>query len=95
LLNVKQFRYAVDNLGYLVFGHKDALVIDGGAHQAIKNFMEKKKLNLRFLTNTHDHYDHTSGNDYFLKSSDVCLINYERLVREKEISMEGGVLMFV
>jgi hydroxyacylglutathione hydrolase len=30
-MKVKQFRYSADNLGYLVYGKKEAMAIDGGA----------------------------------------------------------------
>jgi hydroxyacylglutathione hydrolase len=89
LLNVKQFRYGADNLGYLVYGRKDVLVIDGGAYMEMLNFIERRKLNLRFIANTHNHYDHTAGNSNFLNRPGVRILRYEELVREKEIPMEG------
>ncbi len=89
LLNVKQFRYGADNLGYLVYGLKKAMVIDGGAYKEMLGFIEQKELNLQFLTNTHDHYDHTSGNSHFLNLPGARMLSYESLIREKEIAIEG------
>src|SRR5512137_461990 len=88
LLNVKQFRYGSDNLGYLVYGRKDVLVIDGGAHKEMLNFIDRKELNLRFIANTHSHHDHTVGNSHYLNRPGVRILRYEELIREKEIPME-------
>ncbi len=76
-------------MGYLVYGHKDALIVDGGAHLEIRGFIKQKKLNLLFVTNTHDHYDHTSGNGHFLNIPGVRMLSFQELVREKEIVIEG------
>ncbi len=34
-LHIQQFRYSADNLGYLIFGEKTAMAIDGGAAKDI------------------------------------------------------------
>jgi hydroxyacylglutathione hydrolase len=89
LLNVKQFRYGSDNLGYLVYGRKDSMVIDGGAYKEILGFIQQNKLNLCFMANTHSHYDHTSGNIHFLGHFDTEILKYGDLVKDKEIELEG------
>ena len=89
MLKVKQFRYGADNLGYLIYGVRDALVIDGGAYREMLDFIEKKNLNLLYLTNTHDHYDHTSGNRDFIGHHKRHILKYEDLIKEGEIKLEG------
>lgn len=89
MLNVKQFRYGSDNLGYLVYGGKDSMVIDGGAYKEIFSFVQEKKLNLRFMTNTHSHYDHTAGNNHFSGHFDIQLLRYKDIIKEENIELEG------
>jgi hydroxyacylglutathione hydrolase len=89
VLNVKQYRYGADNLAYLVYSQKDALVIDGGAYKEILDFIEYKKLNLLFIANTHSHYDHTSGNGHFLRQLNVQALSYRDLIKEEKIELEG------
>ncbi len=89
MLNVKQFRYGSDNLGYLVYGRKDSMVIDGGAYKEISGFIQQNKLNLRFMANTHSHYDHTSGDIHFSGHFDTQILKYRDLVKSKEIELEG------
>jgi hydroxyacylglutathione hydrolase len=89
LLNIKQFRYGADNLGYLIYGQKHALVIDGGAHKEILDFIKFQKLKLLYVANTHKHYDHTIGNHKFLDSPNVRSLKGEDLINEGEIDLEG------
>ena len=49
-LQVQQFRYATDNLGYLIYGRKSAVAVDGGAVDAIFEFIKVKGLRLDYVT---------------------------------------------
>lgn len=89
MLSVNQFRYGGDNFGYLIHGRKDAVVIDGGAFKEIFEFIQHRKLNLLFIANTHGHYDHTSGNNHFIRQSNIHVINYHDLINERKIELEG------
>lgn len=88
-MQVKQFRYASDNLGYLVYGKKAALVIDGGAVDEILLFAATSDLKIEFVTNTHTHPDHTCGNRSLLKNSDAEFIDIQQLYQMKFIELEG------
>jgi len=88
LLNVKQFRYGGDNLGYLIYAQKDAVVIDGGAYREILDFMKIQKLNLLYVTNTHSHFDHTSGDIKLINSPRVRFLKYQDLMRDETIDLE-------
>lgn len=45
---------------------KEACLIDpGGDPDRVKNFLDREKLNLRFIINTHGHGDHIAANGYF------------------------------
>jgi hydroxyacylglutathione hydrolase len=88
MLQVKQFRYHLDNLGYLFYGEKYAMAIDGGAFDEILSFIKSLRLNLLFVTNTHGHVDHTTGNASLLKESNARLLRYEE-IRGAEIELEG------
>jgi len=41
-MNVKQFRYSEDNLGYLVYDKQNALGIDCGAVDAMLSFIQSQ-----------------------------------------------------
>jgi len=59
---VKQLRYSADNLGYLLYSANEAIAIDAGAVQETIYFAKKNRIKIKYLTNTHSHHDHTSGN---------------------------------
>ena len=68
-MKVKQFRYSKDNLGYLVYGLKTAIAIDPGAVSGMISFAEENKVRIKYVTNTHSHYDHISGNGLMLEKT--------------------------
>jgi len=90
MLKVKQFRYGADNLGYLVCGTECAMAIDGGAAAEIVAFLGEHQLTLKYVANTHDHQDHTSGNGALLAATHARLLTGADLPDDGQISLGGG-----
>jgi hydroxyacylglutathione hydrolase len=90
MLKVKQFRYDADNLGYLVYGTESAMAIDGGAAAEIVAFLGEHQLTLKYVANTHDHQDHTSGNGALLAATHARLLTGADLPDDRQISLGGG-----
>lgn len=90
MLKIEQFRYASDNLGYLIFGERSALAVDGGAVDEIAVFLKNQKLELAYVTNTHDHYDHTTGNDELLKHSKARYLSPKELAEKGKVTLDEG-----
>ena len=91
-MKIKQFRYASDNLGYLVFERHTAVAIDGGAVSDMVAFINENRLRLAYAINTHTHADHTAGNKDLLKQTDATFIDIPTLKQEKEIELEGETI---
>ena len=53
-----------DNYSYLVIDEasNSACVIDPSESKPIIDYTEKNKINLKFILNTHHHFDHIGGN---------------------------------
>ena len=53
-----------DNYSYLIIDETDqiACVVDPSEAKPIINFLKDKKINLKYILNTHHHYDHVGGN---------------------------------
>ena len=53
-----------DNFSYLIIDetNKNACVVDPSEAKPIINFIENNKINLKYILNTHHHYDHVGGN---------------------------------
>ena len=87
-MGIRQFRYSSDNLGYLVYGAKTALAIDGGAVRGILDFVEKNGLQLRAVTNTHKHPDHTAGTGDLVKLSGAEYLSREMLLEAGRVFVD-------
>jgi hydroxyacylglutathione hydrolase len=89
MLNVEQFRYDADNFGYLIYGRREAIAVDGGARREILDFMQAAGLSLTIVTNTHGHFDHTCGNEELLSSTKTKFFGFNELADNKEILIDG------
>jgi hydroxyacylglutathione hydrolase len=87
MLSVEQFRYG-DNFSYLIYGERQAMAIDGGAWQKILDFLKSNSLALTIVTNTHGHFDHTSGNDELLKSTKAQFLDFADYSDDREIAID-------
>lgn len=87
-LHVEQFRYG-DNLAYLLYGKKEALAIDGVAWEDMLRFLDKHGLSLNYVTNTHDHFDHTAGNEPLLRHCRALYLDHNEFPDGGAIAIEG------
>ena len=67
-----------DNYSYLIINETDlsACVIDPSEAQPIINFVESNKINLKYILNTHHHYDHVGGNIELKKKYNSKVIGF-------------------
>ncbi len=87
-MGIRQFRYSSDNLGYLVYGSETVLAIDGGAGRAILDFVETNNLQLKYVTNTHKHPDHTAGTGDLVKLSGAEYLSREMLLKAGQVVID-------
>ena len=68
-----------DNYSYLVIdkGNNSACVVDPSESEPIIEIIEKKKVNLKFILNTHHHYDHVGGNEILKKKFGAKIIAFK------------------
>ena len=67
-----------DNYSYLVIDEttNNACVIDPSEAQPVIDFIEKKNINLKFILNTHHHYDHIGGNIELKKRYNSTVVGF-------------------
>ena len=63
-MKIKIIKCLKDNFSYLVIDEtkKIAYVIDPSEAKPIINFIENNDIELKYILNTHHHYDHVGGN---------------------------------
>jgi hydroxyacylglutathione hydrolase len=68
-----------DNYSYVIFDEKKniACVIDPSESGPIIEFLEKNKINLKFILNTHHHYDHVGGNKNLKEKYNASVIGFK------------------
>jgi hydroxyacylglutathione hydrolase len=89
MLHVEQFRCGADNFSYLIYGERQAVAVDGVAWQEILAFLKQNKLDLALVTNTHGHFDHTSGNDHLLGRTKAKFFGFAELTDNKKIQIDS------
>jgi hydroxyacylglutathione hydrolase len=89
MLNVEQIRYDADNFSYLIYGKRQALAIDAGAWEEMLSILERNNLKVEVVANTHQHFDHTSGNDHLLKATNAQFLDFADLSHNGEIQIDG------
>lgn len=67
-----------DNYSYLVIDEKNniACAIDPSEAKPIIKYLEKKNINLKYILNTHHHYDHVGGNQELKKRYNARVVGY-------------------
>ncbi|MFB3925199.1 MAG: MBL fold metallo-hydrolase [Syntrophales bacterium] len=90
MAEVKQFRYAADNLGYLIYSASQAVVVDGGAFRDILSFIRSRNLDLLWISNTHSHADHMVGNRALLENSNARYLSYFDLLDMRLLELNGS-----
>ena len=68
-----------DNYSYLVIDevNKIACVIDPSEADPIIRYLDNNKIELKFILNTHHHYDHVGGNQNLKKKYGASIVGYK------------------
>ena len=68
-----------DNYAYIIIdeANKTACVIDPSESEPVINFLEKNNIKLKFILNTHHHYDHVGGNQELKEKYEAKIIGFK------------------
>ena len=68
-----------DNYSYLIIDEKKniACVVDPGDATRIIEYLENTKIKLKFILNTHHHYDHVGGNQKLKEKYGASIVGYK------------------
>tara|TARA_B100000902_G_scaffold17977_1_gene21616 strand:+ start:1785 stop:2504 length:720 start_codon:yes stop_codon:yes gene_type:complete len=68
-----------DNYSYLIIDeiNNNACVVDPSEAKPIINFLENKNIKLKYILNTHHHYDHIGGNKELKKKYKSIVVGYK------------------
>ena len=68
-----------DNYSYIIIDetNQSACVVDPSEAKPIINFIESSRLNLKYILNTHHHYDHVGGNLELKKKYNSIVVGFK------------------
>ena len=78
-MKVEIIKCLKDNFSYLLINEKNnnACVIDPSEPDPIIDLVEKKNINLKYILNTHHHYDHVGGNNDLKKKYGSKIVGFK------------------
>ena len=78
-MNIEIIKCLQDNYSYLIIDktNKNACVVDPSESKPIINFIEKNNINLKYILNTHHHYDHVGGNFELKKKYNTSIVGFK------------------
>ena len=84
-----------DNYSYLIIddSNNSACVVDPSEATPIINFLENKSINLKYILNTHHHFDHIGGNKDLKKKFGSIVVGFKEdsnRIPEIDVLLEDG-----
>ena len=84
-----------DNYSYLIIdeSNKSACVVDPSESEPIVNFLNNKNIKLKYILNTHHHYDHIGGNQELKKKYGSVVVGFKgdsKRIPEIDILLEDN-----
>ena len=94
-MNIKIIKCLKDNYSYLIIdkASQNACVIDPSEAKPIIDFVENNKINLKYILNTHHHYDHIGGNKDLKKKFGSTVLGFKgdsKRIPEIDILLEDN-----
>ena len=77
-MKIQIIRCLQDNYSYLIIDETNlnACVVDPSESKPIIDFVENNKINLKYILNTHHHFDHVDGNTELKKKYDLNVVGF-------------------
>ena len=78
-MNIKIIPCLKDNYSYLIIDEENniACVVDPSEAEPIIKYLENTQIKLKFILNTHHHYDHVGGNQKLKEKYGASVIGYK------------------
>jgi len=78
-MKVEIIKCLQDNYTYIIINEKNnyACIVDPGEAEPVIDFIKKKNIKLKFILNTHHHYDHIGGNNDLKKKYKAKIVGFK------------------
>jgi hydroxyacylglutathione hydrolase len=92
----KQIKHRGDNFSYVIADDstKEAAIVDPSFNaEAIVQVVKGQGLNAEYVINTHNHADHTAGNEALKQKFHAKIVAYKESSVKKDVSVEDGDIL--
>ncbi|MCJ7768211.1 MBL fold metallo-hydrolase, partial [Candidatus Bathyarchaeota archaeon] len=89
----KQIKHRGDNFSYVIADDstKEAAIVDPSFNtEAIAQVIKAQGLNAEYIINTHQHTDHSAGNEDLKQRFHAKIVAYKQSNVKKDISVDDG-----
>jgi hydroxyacylglutathione hydrolase len=78
-MKIEIIRCLQDNYSYLIIDKKNntACVVDPSESRPVIKYLEKNKIDLKYILNTHHHYDHVGGNKELKEKYGAMIVGFK------------------
>ncbi|MBS3922765.1 MAG: MBL fold metallo-hydrolase, partial [Nitrosarchaeum sp.] len=84
--NMQNFTYVVEDEET-----DEAIVIDPSWDlEQIEQIIQRNNLKIKYVVNTHHHFDHTIGNEAMVKLTNAQIIQHEKSELKHDIAVKDG-----
>ena len=84
--NMQNFTYVLEDEDT-----NEAIILDPSWNlDEIEQIITRKNLNVKYIVNTHHHFDHTLGNEAMTKSTGAKIIQHKASTLEHQIAVDDG-----
>jgi len=84
--NMQNFTYVVEDEDT-----NEGIIIDPSWDlDQIEQIIKRNNLKIKYIINTHHHFDHTLGNEGMIKSTNAKIIQYEKSELKHDIAVKDG-----
>lgn len=84
--NMQNFTYVIEDEDT-----SEAIILDPSWDlDEVKRIIEKNNLKIKYIVNTHHHFDHTLGNESMAKETGAKIIQYSTSTLKHDVSVSAG-----
>lgn len=82
----------LDNFTYIIADEESevAVVVDPVDAYKILEIVEKKKLKIKYIINTHSHFDHIAGNEELKRKTGARIVMHKNSKLKKDVEVKDG-----